>query len=641
MPATIFEFGEFRLDCGRFALLREGRSLRLERKPLELLILLAEKNGQLATREEIAKRLWQSEVFVDTEHGINTAIRKIRYALRDDAEEARYIQTVTGKGYRLLAAVQVLPEVEPKQLRAAENGSVPGGKAEGPVPPPGAEQESDAAFEPTAQTRHGIRRRLWIAAGTLAAVAAVAAAAYGVVRWSNLRSQAATISSLAVLPLDNLSGDPSQEYLADGMTDELTTMLARDSTLRITSRTSVMQYKGARKPLKQIAQALGVDGVVEGSVARSGDHMHLTLQLIRVATDSHVWAESYDRDRNDVALPDEAARSIAKRLNSAAATGAPARYVNPAAHDAYLAGKYLWFNSGFLESRKYFQRAIEIQPDYAMGWAWLSNYYGKAGIGGYFDPRSTLKPMSETAERALQLDPNLAESHLAMAATLFFARWDFAGGDREILRAISLDPNSAELYHLRAKMLVALSRNQEAIENEKKGMELDAFARPWALTGTYTATRKYDAAIEDCQLRLRDFPESPGLLDFMTLLFWRKGMDKEALDYAARFNRAIGHPEAVADLRRAYQAGGYKGYVRWELKVFSDEAKGQYVSPVDLAALHAELGEREASLALLEEGFQQRAPNILFLQTNPAFDFLHTDPRYRSLVQRVGLPPAH
>lgn len=271
MPGTIYEFGDFHLDCGRFELQRGGQSLRLERKPLELLIFLAEKKGQLATREEIAQRLWQSEVFVDTEHGINTAVRKIRHVLRDDADESRCIQTVTGKGYRFIAPLRIVaPEGSANPTPASQDKSI----------------SAEAEATQVSQPRRPGHRRARIAILSAAALALLAVSLFASFRW--MRSRRPAIASLAVIPLDNLSGDPAQDYFADGMTDELTTMLAKDSTLRIISRTSVMQYKHAHQPLKEIARALGADAIVEGSVARNGDHIHLNLQLIQAATDSHL-----------------------------------------------------------------------------------------------------------------------------------------------------------------------------------------------------------------------------------------------------------------------------------------------------------------------------------------------------------------
>ncbi|HKO14054.1 MAG TPA: hypothetical protein VJV22_18945, partial [Acidobacteriaceae bacterium] len=403
-------------------------------------------------------------------------------------------------------------------------------------------------------------------------------------------------------------------------------------------------------------------GIVEGSVARSAGRVHMTLQLIQADSDSHLWADSYDRDADDLALPDEAAQAIARRLNSAVSLITPTRYVNPAAHDAYLQGKYLWFSSAAPESGKYFQKAIEIQPDYAMGWAWLSMYSGGATVAGVLDPRLGMDRMEEGASKAMQLDPNLAEAHQAMAAALAFHRWEFVSADQEILRAIRLDPHNAELYHLRSKILIILNRSTEAIDSEKQGMEINPFEKPWELMYSYLSARRYDDAIQEGELRLKDFPTNPTLLSLITDGYRCRNMYPGAgtatptgpgdiatfsfscgglsIGFASRLDKAPGKPQSAAALRRAYEQGGLHGTVRWQLARREMQSKSAYVSPVELASYHALLGEREPALALLNEGFNQHSPDILYIQTEPAFDFLRADPRYRALVHKIGLAEA-
>ncbi len=347
MAVAVYQFGDFRLDCGRFELLRNGHTIPLERKPMELLILLLVRKEQLVTRAEIAAHLWSSEVFVNTEHGINTAIRKIRTVLRDDPEKPVFVQTITGKGYRFIAPI------------AAVNGAAAGSElVELAAESAGASHRAEAET-----SSRSPRWKLWFALGAGLCVAAlILAAALGPHAWIDgllRRTTRPAITSLAVLPLDNLSGDPNQEYFADGMTDELITVLARDSTLRIISRTSVMQYKGARKPLPEIARALHVDGILEGSVSRTNGQVHMTLQLIRADADTHLWADSYDRDPSQVAaLPGEAAHEIANYLHSSVASTTTARYVNPEAHDAYLRGRYLWFRGQNEDAGNNFRKAV-------------------------------------------------------------------------------------------------------------------------------------------------------------------------------------------------------------------------------------------------------------------------------------------
>jgi len=625
----VFEFGDFRLDSSRFELLREGRSLKLERKPMELLILLASSNGRLFTRAEIAEKLWSSEVFVDTEHGINTAIRKIRQVLRDDSEEPRFIQTVMGKGYRFIAPVTIID--------ASPNADSPA------VPTETAASESVPAVPaPPSPRSHA---KLWLAVAALILLAATLALTLGphplAARLLH-PNPAPPITSLAVLPLDNLSGDPSQEYFADGMTDEFITMLAKDSTLRITSRTSVMQYKGAHRPLPEIARALNVDGILEGSISRTPDKVHLTLQLIRADTDTHLWAESYDRDAGDVvSLPQEAALTIAKRLNSAATPTAAPRYVNPEAHDAYLHGHYLWYADQNEKSFEYFKKATELQPDYAPGWAGLSAYYGAGMVDGLLDPATSRTPEEGAAIKAVQLDDSLPEAHLALCAAYLVVHWDWTRSDPECQRAIQLDPEFAEAHHFRAKIFAALNRHPEAIEEQKKAAEIDPFGRPWALAYSYQLARQYDAALTEAHQRLETARNDRGLHWILYETYRCKGMGKEATEELEKMQSLDGDATSVAGIKQAYRQGGYKAVVHWQLISYEKWSKSHYVSPIELALLHAELGDRERTIALLEAGYKEHSPYMLWIQCDPAYDFLHADPRYRFLIQRIGLPPQY
>ncbi len=630
---TAFEFGEFKLDCGRFELYRAGHTVKLERKPMELLILLVGREGQLVTRNEIAQHLWGSEVFVDTEHGINTAIRKVRYALRDDPEDPRFVQTVTGKGYRFVATA-----AEARQSSAEEDSHS--------LPPPGPSPATAPDAELPSQPASYPRSRLWLAVlGALTAlVFLIAAVNLGARGWRN-RFRGAyrpEISSLAVLPLDNLSGDPAQDYFADGMTDELTTMLAKNSTLRIVSRTSVMQYKRVHRPLPDIARELGVDGVLEGSVARSGDHVHMTIQLIQAPSDTHLWAESYDRDANDaVALPQEAAQTIAGQLNRAVLHPSTSRFVLPEAHDAYLHGRYLWFSDHNDRAGEYFKKATELQPDYALGWSGLSSYYGAGAVDGELDPQQSLPAEESAARKAVALDESEPWAHLAMSAAFFFARWDFPGAEQEMARTIALDPRFAEAYHLHSKMLGALNRHREAIEAEKRATEIDPFSRPYEMALALVEARQYDEAINEARQRLESNPDQVYLHWMIYYSLRAKGLQKEA---AQELEQALlqGYgKKSPASVRRALQQGGLQGLVKWQLNDARNWSSAHYVPPYFLAELHAQLGHREQALTLLEQAYREHSPLLLWVQNNQPFDMLHSDERYRAIIKGMGLPPAY
>jgi TolB-like protein/DNA-binding winged helix-turn-helix (wHTH) protein len=614
VAGPVYEFGGFRLDCGRFELSRDGRGIPLERKPMELLILLVGRQGELVTRAEIAQRLWSSEVFVDTEHGINTAVRKIRNLLRDRPEHPRFVQTVTGMGYRFIATV------------------------ESPVPPPASYPVADeviAVQPPTNATAPpaSAHPKLWLALGTAATLAIVTIALLH-------RDAAPAITSLAIIPLDNLSGDPSQDYLADGMTDELTTMLARNSTLRITSRTSAMQFKGARQSLPAIAQSLHVDGLLEGSISRSGNQVHMTLQLIRADTDTHLWAESYDRSSNDLAaLPGEAAKDIANHLHSTVPTSAAGRYVNPEAHDAYLHGRYLWFRGQGEEAAKNFRKAVELQPDYALGWTGLADYYGEAAVDGALNPLQALPQAEALARKAVALDDQLPEAHLSLGANILISRWDWAHAMEEISRALELNPKLVQAIHIRARLLSLAGRYQEALQAQKAASEIAPFERPWAMVTLLDEAREYDAAIEEARQRLQAEPQ-PELYYLMSIAYRGKGMDKEWADAWEKCLQLSGDPASAAAFQRAYHLGGRKAALQWQLDQLQRKATTTYVSPVDLALIHAQLGDREQTLSLLEQGVREHSPLLLWIHLDPAYDFLNNDERYRSIIQQLAIATA-
>jgi TolB-like protein/DNA-binding winged helix-turn-helix (wHTH) protein len=617
VTAGTFEFGEFELNCERYELRRKGIPLRLERQPMELLILLASSDGRLVTRDEIAQLLWPSEVFVDTGHGINTAIRKIRHVLREDPESPRFLQTITGKGYRFIG-VTPKPELIPLPRQTAQ--------PEPPIP--------HARAWP---------QRLWISVSVSAVILILIGIATFGARSVRGHTKPQPITSIAVLPLANLSGDPKEEYFADGMTDELTTMLAKDSTLRIVSRTSAMQFKDAHRSLPEIARALNVDAILEGSISRSSGKVHMTLQLVRGETDSHLWAESYDRDTNDVAvLPDNAARAIAVRLNSSTPPHANANYIKPEAHDAYLRGHYSWVVGRNEEAGRYYQQAVQIQPDYALGWTGLADYYAMDAISGEVEPLQALQQAEAAARKAVELDDSVPRAHTALGGMIFFNRGDSVQALNELARATELDSHDSEGFHLHARILCALGRYDEAIAVQKQSTAINPFEHPGAMAEIYVCTRQFDAAISDGEMRLKDFPAAGDILFFLAESYHWKDRDKEAVEMLARQLSAEGDLALSAAVRRALETGGYAAVVRCQLAAVEKRARTGRVSTFALADLHGRLREHDETLALLEQGVNERDPLLLLrTQSDPAFDFLHADPRYRSLIQKMGLPPSY
>ena len=635
MPFVVYQFGDFNLDCGKFELCRKGRRLKLERKPLELLVLLVTKHGQIITRDEIARCLWEREVFVDIEHGINTAIRKIRQVLGDSSDLPRFVQTISGSGYRFIALVTaVVPEVTAPTQPS-------GDPVDLPPPPP---ESSATPVIPTATKPH---HRLWVVTAlgifVLVTISILTLGPHPLAARFLDRDTPARIASVAVLPLANLSGNPNEEYFADGMTDELTTMLAKDSTLRIVSRTSAMQFKDAHRSLPEIARALKVDAILEGSISRSNSQVHMTLQLVRGDTDSHLWAESYDRDTNDIAaLPDYAAKAIAARLNSGTPPRGNARYIKPEAHDAYLRGHYYWVVGPNEDAGRYYQQAVDIQPDYALGWTGLGDYYAMRAINGEADPLQALPQAEAAARKAVELDDSLPRAHATLGGMIFFNRGDGVQALNELTRATELDPHDGETFHLHAKVLCALGRYDEAISVQKQSTAINPFEHPGAMAELYLCTRQFGAAISDGEMRLKNFPVAADILEQLAEGYHWKGMDKEAVEMLARQISAEGDLPLAAAVRRSFETGGYAAVVRCQLAAVEKRARTARVSTFKLADLHGRLSEHDETLTLFEQGVNERDPLFLLLaQSDPAFDFLHADPRYRFLIQKMGLPPLY
>ena len=569
MSEPQYRFAEFQLDCASFELRRQGRTqkserISLERIPMELLILLLERQGSVVTRQEIVDRLWGKDVFVDTEHGINTAVRKIRQALRDDPDQPRFILTVSGKGYRFVAG-----DNGNRRSAAPTPSETPTALPEREPRPSGSDvpdRGSVAAVMPAVQSN---RAKLAIVIAICVVVAAIfiSSQRHRIVR----ANQASQIHSIAVIPLANLSGDAAQDYFADGMTDELITALAKNRSLRVVSRTSAMQYKGVNRPLPDIARELNVDGILEGSIERTPTSMHMTVQLIYAPTDTHVWAESYNRDLNEfIFLPEELSQTIAKEVKAAVSPPTRQRSISPEAHDAYLEGLYFWYRGDFDHSKQYFQKAIDLQPDYAAAWAGLGDSYG-VRAGGDTPPQAAFAKDEEYSRKALELDDSVAEAHQSMAALYLFHAWDWNRAEAEARRAIELNPNLAAAHHLRSYILFALNRDAEALQEQKQATAIDPFAQPWHLGRAYLYLRQYDAAISELSARAA-VQKVDGVEFILSDAYRFKGMEKEAvqhsnLDFSPRMINPPPKPPAGPLIREvtAQQRSGCSGATRIKL----------------------------------------------------------------------------
>jgi tetratricopeptide (TPR) repeat protein len=402
-----------------------------------------------------------------------------------------------------------------------------------------------------------------------------------------------------------------------------------------------MQYKKAHRPLREIAHELGVDGVLEGAIARSGDKVHMTIQLIQAPSDTHLWAESYDRSANDiVSLPSEAAQTIAKRLGSVVPQPAAARFVRPEAHDAYLRGRYIWFSGNNEEAGKYFKKATELQPDYALGWSGLAVYYGAGTVEGELNPEDALAQSEAAAVKAIQLDDSLPEAHLALGSAIFLHRWDWERADQEITRAIELNPSFAEAYHFRSKMRTAMNRFPEAIEAEKKANELDPFERPFGMTLVYSSARQYDAAIGDARLRLETLPEDPSLHWTLWEAYRRKGQLKEAAQELEKFQALIGNKAAATNIRLSFEQGGYPAVLRWRISLQAlrlARRSGRLVRPARPRRGDPLSSRRGHPAALTAPALDPERPGVRFPPLRRALPLSH--PADRPLTGILKNPP--
>ena len=518
-----------------------------------------------------------------------------------------------------------------------------------------AESGKSAATPGDAGTRPHSRRLVW---GVLAGAAAVILVGAAFLAWRSLRSRssnAAPIRSIAVLPLANLSGDPTQDYFADGMTEALITDMSKISALRVISRTSVMHYKGTQRMLPEIARELNVDAVVEGSVLRSGDRVRITAQLIEGSTDRHLWANSYERDLRDVlALQSDVASAIAKEIQVNLSPGEQVRLassapVNPEAHEAYLKGLF-YFNEGrdkqfstggpesFLKGIEYFEHAIKVDPNYALAYSGLARSYHWLG----WDRPELYRKSIEAAKKAIQIDDTVAEAHAALAYVMFMHDWDWKGSEREFKRAIELNPGYGEAHHGYALYLLSAGRLDEAILEINKAIDLDPLTLPQKESAAfiYSCGGRYDLAIEKLQSALQLYPNSADFHYDLGNVYIRKKMFADGL---AETQKAIkdtaGDPQRKTyQLAWAYAVMGNRSEAIQILDQLKKPSK-DLPDMIGIVSIYAALGDKDQAFAWLEKAYQHHADELPYIKCADSVGSLDSDPRFRALLERMGLPP--
>jgi TolB-like protein/DNA-binding winged helix-turn-helix (wHTH) protein/Flp pilus assembly protein TadD len=631
-------FGIFEADLGTGELRRRGVRIRLQEQPFQVLAVLLTRPGELVTRDELRGRLWTADTFVDFEHGLNKAINKIREALGDSAESPRFVETVPRRGYRFIADVAVVDfeSVAPEAHAPSTVGDPL--TADDREPPEVTEQS-------IAPKSRGWQRTLTIAGCGLTLASVI------LVGWLlQSRGASPTIRSLAVLPLENLSGDPSQEYFADGMTDQLIATLGQISALRVISRTSVMGYKGARKPLPQIARELNVDAVIEGSIMRSGGRVRVTAQLIEAAVDKHLWAQSYDGEvRDTLALQSRVARAIAeeirvKVLPKEQAALKSVKAVNPDAFEAYLKGRYFWNKrtaDGLKKAKDYFDEAVAKAPDYGPAYSGLADTYALLGDWqfGVMASREALPAAKAAAIKAVELDDTLGEAHTSLGFVLSGFDWEWVSAEKEFRRAIDLTPGYATAHHWYAWHLSLMGRHGEAIAEMRKARSLDPLS---LIINADLAEILLIAHFDDesAQQSRKTIDMDPDFALAHNQLA-EAYLQKHRLDDAiTEFRKAVqlsdGSPICTANLARAHALSGRRADAEQLLTGLKQRSNPAYSNAVEIAMVYAALGEKAQAMAWLERGYGERFnPGVLL---RPGFDSLRADPRFRDLEHRVGLP---
>jgi TolB-like protein/DNA-binding winged helix-turn-helix (wHTH) protein/Flp pilus assembly protein TadD len=623
----VIRFGVFEVDLRSGELRKGGLKIKLQEQPFQILTMLLERPGEIITREEIEKKLWSADTFVDFEHSLATAVKKLREALDDSADNPRFVETLPRRGYRFIAPLDV---------------------------------GAGLALPTRAQQAAPLRRR-WLAAVAGGALVAVLAALFGVnvtgVRDRLLRAVGAVrepplqIRSLAVLPLENLSHDPEQEYFSDGMTDALITDLGKISTLRVISRRTAMHYRGTKKTLPEIARELNVDAVVEGAVLRSGDRVRITAQLIEARADKQLWAEGYERDLRDVlALQSEVARAIANGIKIKISPDEETRLtttrpVNPEAYKAYLKG--LYYQQKYTEEamrlgRKYFEQAIQRDPNYALAYLGLSGSYLHSARLQLLPGDEVSAKTRAAAMKALELDETLVGAHSILGYVLDRYEWDSLGAEREFKRALELGPNDAGAHADYANYLAERGRHEEAIAEVKRAEELDPLSTGGARAAwVYYIARRYDQAIEQLRRVLEAQPRFAFAHSVLGEAYVQKGMYEEAVvEFQQAMTLTPGSPWPLTELGNAYAVAGKRGEALKILAQLKQRlSRGAYVSPYDMAVLCTGLGEKTQAFEWLEKARSKRAEGFYWVRVDPRLDTLRSDPRFQDLLRRMNFPP--
>jgi len=626
------------MDLRAGELRKHGVRIRLQTQPFQILGMLLERPGEVVTREELRQALWPGDTFVDFDHGLNNAINRLREALGDSAESPRFLETLPRRGYRFIAAVESIAPASPQDSKPQVEDS----STTRPAP------ASGEVAAPTAKSsKASLRARPWIVAGAGVAALLVLLVSLnsGGVRQRLLRVSAARrIQSIAVLPLENLSGDPSQEYFVDGMTDELITQLAQIGRLRVISRTTSMQYKGTRKSIPEIGRELHVDGIVEGTVFRSGEQVRISAQLVDSSTDQHVWAQSYERDLRDIlALQKEVAGGVARQIRAKLLPGEQPRAVNPEAYEAYLRGRHdlnaATSQADLEDSIANFKSALGKDPQFALAYSGLAlSYLAQADY--YLAPHEVMPKAEEAARKALELDDGLSEAHDALGYVELIYRWDWPAAQQHLQRAIELNPGNALAQDHYANYLSALGRHAEAFATSERARALDPLSLLiQANNGMYFFLgREYDRAIEVERKALELDAKCYTCRTYLAIALAQSRRLPEALKEARLVRLPEANPLDVATATTAIAAAGQRAEAEASLRRLLQLGKQRWVCPYELGTIYLALGDKEQALRELENAYDAHSICMVWLKDDPRLDPLRSQARFHVIFNRMSFP---
>ncbi|MDB6010103.1 MAG: Adenylate cyclase [Gammaproteobacteria bacterium] len=617
-PGDRVHFGVFQLDLKAHELHKAGVKVKLQEQPFRVLALLVERAGQVVTREELRQKVWPTDVYVAFDQGLNNAIKKVRDALGDSADSPRFIETLARHGYRFVAPVNAVLECP-----------------------------SEPRFH------FGLRTPRNTALIGLTTAALLAALAYWAWHGSVMGARPASEKViLAVLPFDNLSRDPDQEFFSDGLTEEMIAQLGKLNPERLTviARGSVAKYKGSSLAANQIGGELHADYLIQGSVRRASDRVRITVQLIQVRDQTDLWAESYDRQLEDIlVLQDSVARTIANQIHITLTPGQQARLpsphkVDPEAYDAYLKGRYYWNKrtaDGMQKAVIYFQQAIDKDPAYGAAYSGLADSNSGLTWHGFTSPAETLARANAAALKAIEIEPQSAEAHASLALVLHH-RWDWAGAEAEFKRALQLDPHYANAHHWYGDYLSVRGRHEQALLEAKQALDLDPLnlmIGSWVGLRYYLA-RQYDPAIEQGRNTVELDPNFAAAHLLLGEAYVQKGLHEKGLAELQRAASLSGNsPLYLAQVAVAQASAGRKTEALRIVAQLQALSSNRYVSPYGIAQIYAALNDKEQTFKWLQTAYDDRAVWMSYLAVDPVFDGFRPDQRFQDLLRRVRLLP--